>query len=117
MVFQYLEHINKIGLTLSSMRIVAKGTLIDFWKKYPDSKIGLLTWHDRMKKARYDHTQQIIKDFKGADYVGNNRIVFNIAKNKFRLVVSFRYEFKSCWIKFVGTHTEYDKIDPKTIEF
>lgn len=99
------------------MRIVAKGTLIEFWKRHADSKIGLLTWYDHVKNTKYDTPLQVIQDFKGADYIGNKRIVFNISKNKFRLIVSFRFEFNACWIIFIGTHAEYNKIDAKTIDF
>ena len=86
------------------MRIVARSTLKEFWEIYLDSKTGLLSWYEKMNNADYDIPQEVIADFKGADYVGNERIVFNIAKNKFRFIVSFNYEFKACWIKFVGTH-------------
>ena len=98
------------------MRIVAKSTLKEFWEIYIDSKTGLLSWYEKMNNADYATPQEVIVDFKGADYVGNERIVFNIAKNKYRLIVSFNYEFKACWIKFVGNHKEYDKIDAKTVE-
>lgn len=70
------------------MRIIAKGTLLKFWEKHPDSKIGLLSWYEKMSKNFYKTPQEIVLDFKDADFVGNDRIVFNIAKNKFRLVVS-----------------------------
>jgi mRNA interferase HigB len=99
------------------MRIVARSTLKAFWEKYTDSKAGLIFWYEKMSANDYDNPQEVISDFKDADYVGNERIVFNIAKNKYRLVVSFNYEFKACWIKFVGTHKVYDKIDAKTIDF
>lgn len=56
-------------------------------------------------------------EFKGADYVGNERIVFNITQNKYRLVAAFNYDFQLCFVKFLGTHKEYDKIDVKTVEF
>ncbi|WP_109740882.1 type II toxin-antitoxin system HigB family toxin [Arcicella aurantiaca] len=84
----------------------------------PPSLVGVHTVPlcDSKRTDSYDTPQEVISDFKGADYVGNERIVFNIAKNKYRLIVSFNYEFKACWIKFVGTHKEYDKIDAKTVE-
>jgi len=90
------------------MAIVAKSTLKEFWEIYIDSKTGLLSWYEKMNNADYSTPQEVIADFKSADYVGNERIVFNIAKNKYRLIVSFNYEFKACWIKFVGTHKEYN---------
>lgn len=98
------------------MRIIAKGTLKEFWEVHTDAKIGLLSWYEKMSSHDYSAPQEVIADFKGADYVGNERIVFNIARNKYRLIVSFNYQFKACWIKFVGTHKDYDRIDAKTIE-
>jgi mRNA interferase HigB len=98
------------------MRIIAKGTLLKFWGKHPDSKIGLLSWYEKMSKNFYKTPQEIVLDFKDADFVGNDRIVFNIAKNKFRLVVSCNFKFNAIWILFVGTHREYDKIDAKTVD-
>ena len=97
------------------MRILSKGTIRDFWEEYPDAEAGLKIWFKKMKKADYKIPSEIIADFKGADYVGS-RIIFNIAKNKYRLIASFRYDKQICYIHFVGTHSEYDKIDPKTVE-
>ena len=98
------------------MRIVAKSKLKEFWETSTESKTGLLSWYEKMSNNDYNTPQEVIADFKDADYVGNERIVFNIARNKYRLIVSFNYEFKACWIKFVGNHKDYDKIDAKTIE-
>ena len=98
------------------MRIIAKSTLKEFWEIYSDSKTGLTFWYYKMSNNDYQNPQEVIVDFKSADYVGNERIVFNIAKNKYRLVISFNYEFNVCWVKFVGTHKEYDKIDAKTVD-
>ncbi len=97
------------------MRILSKGTLRDFWELYPDAEAGLKMWFTKIKNGEYATPSEVIIDFKGADYVGN-RIIFNIAKNKYRLIASFRYDKQICYIHFIGTHSEYDKIDPKTIE-
>ena len=95
------------------MRILARSTLRDFWEQNHDAETGLRTWFTKIKKAEYKAPAEIIKDFKGADYV-NGYIVFNIAKNKYRLVAAFRHDTQICYIHFIGTHTEYDKIDFKT---
>ena len=97
------------------MRILSKGTLRDFWELYPDAESGLKMWFSKVKKAEYKIPSDIIADFKGADYI-EGRIIFNIAKNKYRLIASFRYDKQICFIHFVGTHSEYDKIDPATVE-
>lgn len=99
------------------MRIIAVKTLKDFWEKYPEAKAGLKEWYKKMKKGEYQTPNEVTGDFKGADYIGNTRIIFNIAKNKYRLIVAFRYDKQICWVKFVGTHSEYDSIDPKNVEF
>jgi mRNA interferase HigB len=99
------------------MRIHTIATLKKFWVKYPDAEIGLRYWHGKIEAGEYQTPHEVINSFKGADYVGNERIVFNIAKNKYRLIVAFNYEYQSCFVKFVGTHKEYDKVDAKTIEF
>lgn len=99
------------------MRVIAVKTLREFWEQYPAAETGLKHWYERIGKVSYDSPAGVLSDFKGADFVGNTRIVFNIAKNKFRLIAAFRYDKQICWIKFVGTHSEYDKIDASTVEF
>jgi mRNA interferase HigB len=99
------------------MRIHALKTLKSFWIKYPESEIGLKYWYSKIEANEFKNPQEIISAFKGADYVGNERIVFNISKNKFRLIAAFNYNFQLCFVKFIGTHKEYDKIDAKIIEF
>jgi mRNA interferase HigB len=92
------------------MRIYSFKTLKTFWEKYPEARTSLEIWHKKLDTATYENPNQIIKDFKGADTISNNRIVFNIAHNKFRLVAYFRYSFFTVYVKFIGTHAEYDKI-------
>lgn len=99
------------------MRIIAIKKLKEFIDKYPDSQASIQEWIKKMSKASYKTPQEVVSDYKGADFVGNSRIIFNIARNKYRMVVAFRYDKQIGWIKFIGTHTEYDKIDAKTIEF
>ena len=99
------------------MRVIAVKTLKQFWTKHPDATAGLKSWYERVSVATYQNPGEVVADFKGADYVGNTRIVFNVAKNKYRLVAAFRYDIQIVWIKFVGTHSEYDAIDVTTVEF
>lgn len=99
------------------MRVIAVKTLKQFWGKHPDAEVGLKHWYERISQAAYKNPAEVVADFKKANYVGNTRIVFNVAKNKFRLVVAFRYDKQICWIKFVGTHSDYDQIDVTTVEF
>jgi mRNA interferase HigB len=97
------------------MRILSKSTIRDFWEIYPDSEAGLKTWFTKIKKGEYKTPLEVINDFKGSDYVGS-RIIFNVARNKYRLIASFRYDKQICYIHFVGTHKEYHNIDPETVE-
>ncbi len=99
------------------MRVIAVKTLKQFWEAHPDAETGLKHWYERISQATYQNPAEVVADFKKADFVGNTRIVFNVAKNKFRLVVAFRYDKQICWIKFVGTHSDYNQIDVATIEF
>lgn len=99
------------------MRILAVSTLKKFWKRYPDAEAGLRMWFTKIESKIYNTPNEVIIDFKGADYVGNERIVFNIARNKYRLIVAFNYDFGICFVKFIGSHAAYDKIDAKTVEF
>lgn len=98
------------------MDIVALRTIKEFIKKHSEAETPLMAWYKKIKSVDYNTPQEIIMDFKGSDYVGDNRIVFNIAHNKYRLIVSFDFYRYAGFVKFVGTHKEYDKIDAKTVE-
>ena len=98
------------------MRIHALKTLKNFWVNYPDSEPNLRYWYGKIESNNYSTPQSVVADFKDADYVGNERVVFNICRNKYRLVAAFNYDFQLCFVKFIGTHKEYDKINVKTIE-
>ncbi|WAC11187.1 type II toxin-antitoxin system HigB family toxin [Dyadobacter pollutisoli] len=92
------------------MRIITKGTLHDFWQKYPDAEQDLKFWYEKVKNADYQSPNEVIADNPRTDTVGNNRIVFNICSNKYRLIALFRYNLQRVYIRFVGTHKEYDRI-------
>ena len=93
------------------MRIVAKSTLREFWEEYPNAEKPLKIWFDKIKKGTWNNPNDIRQVFSDADQVGNGRIVFNIARNKYRLIVKFIYETQICYIRFIDTHKEYDKIE------
>ncbi len=92
------------------MRIFSKGTLREFWEKYPDARPSLETWYAIVEQMTFKTPNEIIQLFKDADTVKNNRIVFDICANKYRLIVKFEYQFQYAFIRFIGTHKEYDKI-------
>ena len=93
------------------MRVIAVSTLREFWEEYSDSEQELKAWNTKMKNASYQNANDVIQDTPKADTVGNNRIVFNICRNKYRLIALFRYKLQTVYIRFVGTHKEYDKIE------
>ena len=97
------------------MRIIAKRTLRDFWKKHADSEQQLKAWYRETEKTEWENINDLKKDYPSASILKDNRIVFNIKGNNYRLVVKFSFEYQICWIRFVGTHPEYDKIDANTI--
>lgn len=93
------------------MRIFSRGTLRDFWVKYPDSKEQLLAWYDIISKNEYKNPNEIKQLFGSADYVKNGKIIFNICGNKYRLIAKINYSKHLVFILFIGTHKEYDNLD------
>jgi len=98
------------------MKIVAIGTLRRFWQRYPDSEQPLKAWYDEAKHANWTTPQLIRNRYASASFVGKNRVVFNIKGNDYRLIVAVAYRFQAVYIKFVGTHAEYDRVDAGTVE-
>lgn len=92
------------------MRIFSKGTLRKFWEEYPDARPSLEFWYDTVESTPFQNPNEVINHFKTADTVGNGRIVFNITGNKYRLIAKFQYEIQFVFVRFIGTHKEYDKI-------
>jgi len=97
------------------MRIIAHQAIVEFGKSYPDSKIALDSWYKTTKKAIWKDFHDLKKMFNSADYVGNQRYVFNIKGNNYRMVVKILFVQQIIYIRFIGTHPEYDKIDCSTI--
>ena len=97
------------------MRIIAKRTLRDFWTKHADSEQQLKSWYQETEKTEWGNINDLKKDYPGASILQDNRIVFNIKGNNYRLIVKFNFEYQICWIRFIGTHAEYDKIDANNI--
>lgn len=98
------------------MRIIAISHLKAFWDKYPDAEQPLLAWIDEAKKANWSSPAEIKAQFRNASILKSRRVVFNIKGNSYRLVVVVAYRFGAIYIKFVGTHAQYDAIDADTVE-
>jgi len=94
------------------MRVIAKSTLRAFYQQaqYQDSKSSLEAWHNEAVKANWSNPNEIKMQYKSASIVGDNKVVFNICGNKYRLIVKINYFAKIVYIKFIGSHKKYDKI-------
>ena len=98
------------------MQIIAKRRLRDFWERHPRSEHALRDWYDTVNRTEWNNPGDVRTIFgKGVDFVGDNRVIFDIRRNEFRLIVHVAYPFKRVLIKFIGTHAEYDRIDPETV--
>jgi mRNA interferase HigB len=98
------------------VQIVAKRTLRQFWEEHPSAETPLRTWHAIVDGAAWSGPADVKQQFGASvDFVGDNRLIFDIGGNKFRLVVHVAYRFGRVLIKFVGTHRQYDKIDPEAV--
>jgi mRNA interferase HigB len=97
--------------------IISLKTLKEHWEKTgrEDSEQPLKSWYQEMKQVSWKNPNEVKIQYKNASIVGDNRIVFNVSGNKYRLIVKVNYEAQWMFIRFVGTHKEYDKIDSKTI--
>lgn len=96
-------------------RIFSQGTLRDFWIKNPDSEQYLKTWFDTAMNSDWTSPADIKRNYANASILKNNRVVFNIKGNTYRLIVKFNFEKQWAFVRFLGRHDEYDKIDANTI--
>ena len=97
------------------MRIISKKTLRECWTIHSDSEQPLKAWYAKTKLADWKTSIDIKNDYRNVSFVVNNRVIFNIKGNQYRLVAAINYEFGIVYIRFVGSHKDYDKIDAKTI--
>jgi mRNA interferase HigB len=97
------------------MVIIAKKIINEFGLKHADSIDSLNNWYEKSKNADWNTFLEIKETFNSVDYVGNDRYVFNIKGNKYRLVAMINFKIRTIFIRFIGTHKEYDKIDCKIV--
>jgi len=97
------------------VRVIAKRTLRDFWQKHADCEEQLKSWYRETEKSEWKNINDLKNEYPSASILENNRVVFNIKGNNYRLIVKINYDYKIIWIRFVGTHAEYDKIDANNI--
>ncbi|HTB24196.1 MAG TPA: type II toxin-antitoxin system HigB family toxin [Puia sp.] len=99
------------------MVIIAKSTLKEFIRSYPDSENALDNWYDITKQNDWKNFNEIKKSFNSVDSVGNDRYIFNIKGNHYRLIALIFFKVRTVFILFIGTHKEYDLIDASRITF
>jgi len=97
------------------MRVIARRKLREFWARYPDAEDALEAWFYEAEHAQWRSSADVKAKYGAASIVTNERVVFNIRGNKYRLVVVIKYEFKLIYIRFIGTHKEYNDIDAETV--
>nr|WP_176024562.1 type II toxin-antitoxin system HigB family toxin [Brucella pseudintermedia] len=98
------------------MQIIARKTLRDFWIRHPQAETPLVVWFSLVSKAHWTGPADIKKMFGSTvAFVADNRVIFDIAGNKYRLIVHVAYPFGRVLVKFVGTHKEYERINPETV--
>lgn len=96
-------------------RIFAKSTLREFWEKHPDSEQYLKTWYDTAMSADWKTQNDFKRSYANASILIDSRIVFNIKGNSYRLVIKFNFEHQLAFVRFIGTHSDYDKINAGNI--
>lgn len=98
------------------MRVIAVGTLKAFWQRHPAAEQPLKAWFEEASKAFWTQPADIKIQYRSASILKNRRVVFNIKGNEYRLVVAIAYRLQIVYVKFIGTHQQYDAIDAHTIE-
>ena len=97
--------------------IIARKALLSYCKKYPDAAVTLQEWYYELRRTEFRNFNDLKKAYGNASLVGDDRVVFNILNNRYRLVVRFSFEYKVIQVKWFGTHVEYDKTNVKTVKF
>ena len=99
------------------MRIISRRTLREFWEKpgRGDAEQPLKAWFREASRADWATPAQVKADFRSASIVGDSRVIFNVAGNKYRLVVKMNYPYRIVYVRFIGTHREYDRISVEEV--
>jgi mRNA interferase HigB len=99
------------------LRVIAKRTLRKYWESNPDCQQQLTVWYREAAKANWNSPNEIKSQYASASILKNSRVVFNICGNKYRLIVEINFPRKWVFIRFIGTHKQYDKIDANSIRY
>lgn len=98
------------------MRVIAVSTLRAFWERHPDAEQALKAWYEEVMSATWTRPTDIKAQYRSASVLKNRRVVFNIKGNDYRLIVAIAYKLQIVYVKFIGTHRDYDAVDAETIE-
>jgi mRNA interferase HigB len=101
---------------MGTMKLVAVKVLREFWSKHPDAEQPLKAWVDEVHQANWSQPSEIKALYGSASVLKNRRVVFNIKGNDYRIVAAVAYRFRAVYVKFIGTHAQYDAIDAETVE-
>lgn len=100
------------------MRVIARKTLAEFWERHPQAETPLKVWFAVVSGMRWSGPSDVKRFFgTNVDFVADNRVIFDLGGNKFRLVAHVSYEHGRILVKFIGTHQQYDRIDPETVSW
>jgi len=97
------------------LRVIAKKILREFWETHPDCEQQLKAWYQEANDIVWVNPNDIKKEYPSASILQDNRVVFNIKGNNYRLIVRINYSYQMVWVRFIGTHAEYDKINASKI--
>ena len=100
---------------LSKLRIISKKILRDFWIEHNDCEQQLKAWFQETSKSKWTSSNDVKSNYPSASILGGNRIVFNIKGNHYRLIIKINYNYQMVWIRFIGTHAAYDKVDANKV--
>jgi len=100
------------------MQVIARRTLRQFWERHPQAEEPVRLWYDCVVSAEWRRPADIKEQFgSSVDFIGDNRVIFDIGGNNYRLVGHVSYSYRRVLVKFIGTHAEYDRIDPETVSW
>ena len=97
------------------MRVIARNTLVGFWSAHPETKVALERWFKRVRAAHWTSTDEVQRAAPKCKALNRERVRFEVAGGNYRLVVAFDFRRQAAFVKFVGTHAEYDRVDALTV--
>lgn len=97
------------------MRVIALNTLTAFWTKHPETRVPLQRWHTIAKAAKWATTNEVQEAFTTAKVLNGERVRFDVAGGNYRLIAAFDFKRQITFVKFVGTHAQYDRVDALTV--